>query len=66
MTPHFRDYGFNFYNAYYSKRRDQTQKDKFQHMYSYLKLEKGMKLIEIGCGCGDCMYYLKERGWKLQ
>jgi len=63
-TPHSEgiDYGFNYYNGDYTKSRRQAQIDKFDHAYRALELEPGMRLIDIGCGCGDWLDYLGGRG----
>ena len=63
-TPHSEglDYGFNYYNGNYSKSRRQAQIDKFDHAYQELELQSGMRLIDIGCGCGDWLDYLRGRG----
>lgn len=53
------DYGFNFYDGDYTKARRQAQIDKFEHAISTLGIKKGDKIIDIGCGCGDWLYYLK-------
>lgn len=63
-TPHSVgiDYGFNYYNGDYAKSRRQAQVDKFDHAYEALELQPGMRLIDIGCGCGDWLDYLRGRG----
>ena len=59
------DYGFNFYNGDYEKSRRQAQLDKFEHCYRLLELEPGMKLIDIGCGCGDWLSFLQDKGLEV-
>jgi len=63
-TPHSQgiDYGFNYYDGDYDKSRKQAQLDKFDHTFHELELQPGMRLIDIGCGCGDWLDYLKRRG----
>lgn len=53
------DYGFNFYNGNYDKTREQAQIDKFKYAIKELGIKKGDSVIDIGCGCGDWLYYLK-------
>ncbi len=63
-TPHSvgLDYGFNFYDGNYEKTRQEAQRDKFDYAYEELQLAPGMRLIDIGCGCGDWLSYLRDRG----
>lgn len=63
-SPHSQglDYGFNFYDGDYGKSREQAQRDKFEYAFDLLELEPGMRLIDVGCGCGDWLAYLRDRG----
>lgn len=53
------DYGFNYYNGNYKKSRTQAQLDKFEYAVKQLGIEKGDRVIDVGCGCGDWLYYLQ-------
>lgn len=59
------DYGFNFYNGDYSKSRVEAQRDKFEYAAKQLNLEPGMWVIDIGCGCGDWLDYLRTQGMNV-
>ena len=59
------DYGFNFYNGDYSKSRVKAQSDKFEYAIKQLNLESGMWVIDIGCGCGDWLDYLRSKGMNV-
>lgn len=41
---------------------DQAMKNKYDKIYELLKLEPGMRVIDLGCGHGQWMTYLRERG----
>jgi len=56
------DLGFNLYQGDITKNREQAQEDKFKFMWNKLKLKKGSRLIDIGCGFGDWLNYAKNRG----
>ena len=53
------DYGFNFYNGDYQKTRRQAQKDKFEYAIAKLAIKRGARVMDVGCGCGDWIDYLK-------
>eukprot|EP01084_Bolivina_argentea_P293059 503984_1 len=53
------DYGFNFYDGNYNKSPKIAQFDKFKYAIKQLNIKKGDKVIDIGCGCGDWLYYLQ-------
>ena len=53
------DLGFNFYDGNYSKTAEQAQIDKFEHAWRLLRLQEGMRVLDVGCGMGDWMYWLK-------
>lgn len=59
------DYGFNYYKGDYTKSREQAQTDKFMHAWNQLELKEGMSVIDIGCGCGDWLSWLANRGIKV-
>jgi hypothetical protein len=59
------DYGFNFYNGDYSKSRVKAQSDKFEYAIKQLNLEPGMWVIDIGCGCGDWLDFLRSKGMNV-
>ena len=56
------DYGFNFYDGDFTKDRKQAQVDKFEHAWAQLCLEPGMRLLDVGCGCGDWLAWVRSRG----
>lgn len=56
------DYGFNFYDGDFSKDRAQAQQDKFEHAWKQLRLQPGMRLMDVGCGCGDWLAWVRSRG----
>eukprot|EP01083_Nonionella_stella_P116726 347113_1 len=53
------DYGFNFYDGDYEKSPSTAQIDKFKYAIKTLGIRKGDRVIDIGCGCGDWLYYLQ-------
>eukprot|EP01083_Nonionella_stella_P094554 265349_1 len=53
------DYGFNFYDGDYDKSPSTAQIDKFKYAIKTLGIKKGDRVIDIGCGCGDWLYYLQ-------
>lgn len=59
------DYGFNFYDGDYDKSRAQAQIDKFDYAIEQLGLEPGMRVCDIGCGCGDWLAYLRDKGMEV-
>ncbi|MFT4623895.1 MAG: cyclopropane fatty-acyl-phospholipid synthase-like methyltransferase [Myxococcota bacterium] len=63
-TPHSEglDYGFNFYDGDYTKTRAQAQIDKFEHAWEALGLAPGMRVADVGCGCGDWLAWLRDKG----
>ena len=56
------DYGFNYYDGDFTKSRNQAQIDKFEYAWAQLGLEPGMRLFDCGCGCGDWLSWLRDRG----
>lgn len=60
-TPHSEglDYGFNFYDGDYTKKPAVAQHDKFEYAVKTLGIRKGDRVIDIGCGCGDWLYFLQ-------
>uniref|UniRef100_A0A0G4I6Y6 Methyltransferase domain-containing protein n=1 Tax=Chromera velia CCMP2878 TaxID=1169474 RepID=A0A0G4I6Y6_9ALVE len=62
------DYGFNLYRDMktgefdFKKPRTQALEDKFTYAFNALGLEKGMWLLDCGCGCGVWLRWLKDRG----
>jgi len=58
------DLGFNLYDSGlptedYTRSPFEAQQAKFHHAFEKLDLKKGMKVIDIGCGMGDWLYWLK-------
>jgi len=65
LFGHGIDYGFNFYNGDYSKSPVKAQSDKFEYASKQLNLDPGMWVIDIGCGCGDWLDYLRSKGMNV-
>eukprot|EP00457_Paulinella_chromatophora_P007758 gb/GEZN01007783.1/.p1 GENE.gb/GEZN01007783.1/~~gb/GEZN01007783.1/.p1 ORF type:complete len:433 (-),score=50.52 gb/GEZN01007783.1/:156-1454(-) len=60
------DLGFNFYDGDYARTKEQAQLAKFEHVFTQLGLEKGMSVLDCGCGYGDWLYWLKHvKGCKV-
>lgn len=59
------DYGFNFYDGDFTKTRQQAQEDKFRYAFARLGLRPGMSLIDVGCGCGDWLDWLRRQGVRV-
>lgn len=59
------DYGFNYYGGDFEKSPEQAQEDKFKYAYEQLGLKEGMRLLDCGCGCGDWLEWLQQRGIKV-
>jgi cyclopropane fatty-acyl-phospholipid synthase-like methyltransferase len=53
------DYGFNFYDGDFAKGRAQAQIDKFEYAVRTLGITRGTRVMDVGCGCGDWLDYLK-------
>lgn len=53
------DYGFNFYNGDYKKKPEVAQIDKFKFAIEKMGIKEGDRVLDIGCGCGDWLYYLQ-------
>jgi len=58
------DYGFCMHNGKFDKKPHEAQSDKFDFVWNKFGLEPGMTVVDIGCGCGDWLAYLKRRGVK--
>lgn len=61
-SGHGRDLGFNLYDGDLTKDNAQAQIDKWEFVYNSLELKPGDRVIDIGCGYGDWLNYLKGRG----
>lgn len=61
-SGHGRDLGFNLYDGTLTKTRRESQMDKWDFMFSKLRLKQGDRLIDIGCGYGDWLAYARGRG----
>jgi SAM-dependent methyltransferase len=55
------DLGFNFYDGDYTKSKEQSQLDKFEYAFKLLRLEPGMSVVDVGCGFGDWLVWLRDR-----
>ncbi|WP_372368292.1 cyclopropane-fatty-acyl-phospholipid synthase family protein [Candidatus Uabimicrobium sp. HlEnr_7] len=51
-----------FYNNDKSKSLEQAQKEKYQWIIDHTDIKKGMQVLEIGCGNGDLLKYIKDFG----
>lgn len=59
------DYGFNFYDGDFTKSRQQAQEDKFRYAFEQLGLAPGMSMIDVGCGCGDWLDWVRRQGVRV-
>lgn len=59
ISGHGRDLGFNLYDGNLNKTLKQSQVDKYEYIVNHLKIKKGMKILDCGCGYGDWLNYLK-------
>lgn len=59
-----RDLGFNLYDGDLTKENNQAQIDKWEFVYKSLQLKPGDSVIDIGCGYGDWLKFLKMKGHK--
>lgn len=50
------------YNGDFSKTVEQAQKDKHEYILNGLGIEKGSRVLDIGCGWGGILKSVKERG----
>ena len=57
-----RDLGFNLYDGDLTKENHQAQIDKWEFVYKSLQLKPGDSVIDIGCGYGDWLNFLKMKG----
>lgn len=57
-----RDLGFNLYDGDLLKDNEQAQIDKWNFVYKSLDLKPGERVIDIGCGYGDWLNFLKQKG----
>lgn len=53
------DLGFNFYDGDYTRTPEQAQSAKFEFAWRGMGLEEGMRVLDIGCGFGDWLHWLK-------
>jgi len=65
------DLGFNLYDAGlptedYTRTPHEAQQAKYHHAWEKLELKPGMKVMDIGCGMGDWLAWMKnEKGCKV-
>jgi SAM-dependent methyltransferase len=52
-----------FYNGDLSKTPKQAEDDKFERILKMLGVEKGMHVLDIGCGCGTFVKYMNSHGY---
>lgn len=53
------DLGFNFYDGDYTRTPEQAQLAKFEFAWREMGLQEGMRVLDIGCGFGDWLNWLK-------
>ena len=58
------DYSCAMYNGDYSLSLEQAQRQKHEFIAECLSTGPGSKVLDIGCGWGPFLKYLKERGRK--
>ncbi len=61
-SGHGRDLGFNLYDGDLTKDNSRAQVDKWEFVYNSLGLKPGERVIDIGCGYGDWLNFLKGKG----
>lgn len=53
------DLGFNLYEGDYTRTPEQSQTAKFEFAWKQMGLQEGMRVLDIGCGFGDWLNWLK-------
>lgn len=64
-SGHGRDLGFNLYDGDLTKDNHQAQKDKWEFVYKSLNLNPDDKVIDVGCGYGDWLHFLQQKGHEV-
>merc|ERR1719410_819074 len=54
------DLGFNLYEGDYTRSPHRAQKAKFEFAFRALGLKEGMRVLDVGCGFGDWLRWLKQ------
>lgn len=51
-----------FFNGNFDKTLEEATKDKYDEIIRLLGLREGDKVLDVGCGQGDFLFYLKSKG----
>ena len=67
MSKEWYEHWFNtdFYHILYENRNDEEAGFFIEHLMSFLNIQKGSSIIDIGCGRGRHAHYLSEHGYEV-